>query len=290
MVCYRNTLCGDSFQNVTNGPWNNVKIPKASGTALSRAVTVANYLVENGGLTKVQAAAVVGVYIDENGCNPGTYNKAEKAGKGAKGTSGFGYGAGIASWTFTDFKNKALTQVGFPQFTPIETLSLEDQAKMVVGNINGNASYYYNALKRCASIEDASATAVVITGGVGFVNKNAWLSHPVASDGQHVSDVYCKANNKRFGYSEHHCNLYARRLDYAKQVLAAMENSSNSGNSSGGNSGDSGNGGGNSGGYSGGTWSGGGYGGRWVGGSYQGIWSGGNSGNTWGGGGSGGRW
>lgn len=223
MACYRNTASGDSFKNVTNGPWNNVKVPKVTGTALSRAVTVAKYLVENGGLTKVQAAAVVGVYIDENGCNPSSYNKAEKAGKGVKGTDGFGYGAGIGSWTFTDFKNKALTQAGFAQYTPIETLGLEDQAKMVIGNINGNMSYYYNALKRCVNIEDASATAVVITGGVGYVKKKAWQTHPVASDGQHVSDVYCKANNKRFGYSEYHCNLYGRRLNYAKQVLAALE-------------------------------------------------------------------
>ncbi len=222
MNCYKDTKAGDSSQNVTNGPWNNVTIPKASGTALSRAVTVAKYLVQHGGLTKIQAAAVVGVYIDENGCNPGTYNKAEKAGRGAKGTGGFGYGAGIASWTFTDFKNKSLTQAGFPKYTAIEGLGLEDQAKMVIGNINGDMQIYFNALKRCKNIEDASATAVVITGGVGYVSKNAWKTHPVASDGQHVSDVYCKSNNRRFGYSEHHCNLYARRLGYAKQVLAEL--------------------------------------------------------------------
>lgn len=220
MNCYTNTSCGDSSQNVTNGSWNNVKVPETSGTNMSRAITVAKYLIEHGGLTKEQAAAVVGVYIDENGCNPNTYMKAEKNGKGAKGTGGFGYGAGIASWTGTEFKNQALTQAGFAAYTAIETLSLEQQAQMVIGNMKGNMKTYYNALKRCQNIEDASATAVCITGGVGY-SKN-WKTHPTAADGQHVSDVYCKSNNARFGPSEHHCNLYGRRLGYAKQVLAKL--------------------------------------------------------------------
>ena len=219
MNCY-NTSSGDSSQNVVNGSWRDVKVPKTSGTNMSRAIQVAKYLINNGGLTKIQAAAVVGVYIDENGCNPNTWMKAEKNGKGAKGTGGFGYGAGIASWTGTEFKNIALKQAGFSEYTPIEELGLDKQAKMVVGNINGNMKYYYNALKRCKNIEDASATAVCITGG--HTKQAKFKTHPTPADAQNVSNIYCKANNRRFGVSEHHCNLYGRRLGYAKQVLAEL--------------------------------------------------------------------
>lgn len=207
-----------------NFDWRNVKVPEVTGTSMSRAVEVAKYLNQNGGFTKEQAAACAGVYIDENDCNPTKVNTAERDGKGAKGTSGFGYGAGIASWTETNFKNTALTQAGFKEYTPIETLSLQDQCKMIIGNANGNMKKYYNALKRCANIEDASATAVCITGGTGYARKGVWSgnNHPTSTDGKMVSDVYCKSNNKRFGYSEYHCNLYGRRLQYARQVLKEM--------------------------------------------------------------------
>lgn len=212
MSCYGNIN--------TNGSWNNIKVPKTTGTVMERAVTVAKLLIENGGLTKIQAAAVVGVYIDENNCDPHSYMQAEKKGKGAKGTDNFGYGAGIASWTHTEFKNIALKQAGFAEFTPIETLSLEQQVQMVIGNINGNMKRYYSALKRCQNIEDASATAVIITGGVGY-SKN-WDTHPTPKEAQEMSDNYGKSNDKRFGKSPNHWNLYGRRLGYAKQVLTQL--------------------------------------------------------------------
>lgn len=206
--------------NTSNVNTSKVNIPKVNGTALSRAVTVANFLIKNAHLSKIQASAVVGVYIDENDCNPSSYNKAEKNGKGASGTDGFGYGSGIASWTHVEFKNMALTQAGFKAFTPIESLSLEQQSKMVLGNINGNMKKYYNALKRCNTIEDASATSVIITGGVGY-SKN-WSTHPTPQEAIRMSEIYSNSNNKRFGKSAHHSNAYERRLGYAKQVLQKL--------------------------------------------------------------------
>ena len=220
MNCYTKTPSGNSSQNLTNAPWNNVNVPKVTGTPLTRAVTVAKYLMANAGLTKMQAAAVVGVYIDENHCNPASYMKAEAKGQGAKGTGGFGYGAGIASWTGVEFKNTALKQAGISPYTPIETLTLEQQAKMVVGNIKGNMKHYYDALRRCQNIEDASATCVVMTYGVGH-SKN-WRTHPTPQEAQAASDYYGRANDRSYGKSEHHWNGYARRLGYAKQVLALL--------------------------------------------------------------------
>jgi hypothetical protein len=168
----------------------------------------------------MQAAAVVGVYIDENNCNPASYMKAEARGQGAKGTGGFGYGAGIASWTGAEFKNTALTQAGIAPNTPIESLRLEKQADMVVGNINGNMKRYYDALRRCQNIEDASATCVVLTYGVGH-SKN-WKTHPTPQEAQAASDYYGRANDRSYGKSAHHWNGYGRRLEYAKQVLALL--------------------------------------------------------------------
>jgi hypothetical protein len=81
---------------------------KAPKDVMDRAVKAAKYLVNNGNFTKEQASAIVGVMIDENKVDPASYMKAEKAGKGVKGTGGFGYGAGIGSWTFKNTKNKLL--------------------------------------------------------------------------------------------------------------------------------------------------------------------------------------
>jgi len=217
------TASGEDAKDIklSNDPGDgSFKPPKLNKAEVSRAVTVAKYLIANASLTKFQAAAVVGVYIDENHCNPNSHMAAEKAGKGAKGTGGFGYGAGIASWTGETFKNQALTQAGFAAYTPIENLSLEQQCKMVKGNIEGNMKTYYNALKRCETLEDASATCVIITGGVGY-SKN-WKTHPTTADAKKCADIYCNSNNKRFGVSEHHCNLDKRRLWIAKQVLAQL--------------------------------------------------------------------
>ena len=188
---------------------------------IERATLVAEYLVENGNFTKEQAAAIVGVYVDENKCDPASYMKEEKEGLGAAGTGGNGYGAGIASWTREDFKNQCLEAAGIPKNTPIESLSLEQQADMVIAMSNSNLKTYYNALRRCDSIEDASATAVIITGGVGYSNN--WDTHPTQAEAKAMSDSYGMSNDARFGASEYHWNLDTRRLDYAKKVYEKMQ-------------------------------------------------------------------
>jgi hypothetical protein len=158
--------------------------------------------------------------IDENNVDPTSYMKAEKAGKGAKGTGGFGYGAGIGSWTFADTKNALLKAGGYQPNTPIESLSLEDQARLLVLDSNGRMKRYYDALRRTGNIEDASATAVLITGGVGK-SKN-WDTHPTVEDAKALSDWYGRSNDARFGKSPYHWDLDKRRLEYARRVRAMM--------------------------------------------------------------------
>lgn len=196
------------------------KYSKAPKDVMNRAVKAAKYLMDNGNFTKEQASAIVGVMIDENKVDPSSYMKAEKNGKGAKGTGGFGYGAGIGSWTFEDAKNELLKQGGYKPYTPIESLSLEEQLKLFVIDSNNRMKRYYDALRRCNNLEDASATAVLITGGVGK-SKN-WDTHPTQQEAKLLSDWYGRSNDARFGKSSNHWNLDKRRLDYARQVLEQL--------------------------------------------------------------------
>ena len=184
--------------------------------AKERSVIVANYLVENGGFTKDQAAAMVGVYWDENGCYPGEVMKDEY--KKSKNS----YGAGIGSWTSQSYKNECLKAAGLPANTPIESLTMKQQADMIIAmSQTGENKTYYNALKRCDNIEDASATAVVITGGVGFSNN--WKTHPTQADAKNLANWYANRNDSKYGYSDYHHNLDTRRLEYAKEIRAAMD-------------------------------------------------------------------
>ena len=196
------------------------KISNKPKDVMDRAVRVANYLHEHGDFSKDQAAAIAGVMIDENNVDPTSYMKAEKAGKGAKGTGGFGYGAGIGSWTFADTKNALLKAGGYKPNTPIESLSLDEQANLLVLDSNGRMKRYYDALRRTNNIEDASATAVLITGGVGH-SKN-WLTHPTVAEAKALSDFYGRSNDRRFGKSPYHWDLDKRRLEYARRVRYLM--------------------------------------------------------------------
>ena len=187
--------------------------------AYERGVLVAKYLMQNGGFTAEQAAALVGVYIDENGCYPGVIDSAVRQNEMAN--FGEGYGAGIGSWTTVGVKHAVLTDAGYPTSTKIENLSLKEQCDLIIANSQKSSKKYYDALKRCDSIEDASATAAVMTGGVGFSNN--WDSHPTAADAKNMAEYYAQANDKTYGYSAYHHNADVRRLETAKEVYSRLQ-------------------------------------------------------------------
>ena len=207
--------------SIGNLDMNNYPTGRTRKDGLQRSVLVAKYLMKYGGFTAEQAAAMAGVYLDENNCTPGDIMKAEKEGKGARGTGGNGYGAGIASWTFVKFKQQCLKDAGFPINTPIENLSMKQQCDMIIAMSQKSCKTYYNALKRCTTIEDASATAVIITGGVGY-SKN-WKTHPTPAEAAHMAEIYGRSNDKRFGYSPHHWGGHIRRLNNAKEILQYLK-------------------------------------------------------------------
>ena len=206
----------DSGQYTDYDNYSVYNYPKGNSRSAgkARAVVVAKYLVKEGGFTKEQAAAMAAVYLDENNCDPGDIMQAEKR------ANVNSYGAGIASWTDQTEKNKVLRDAGLPAGTPIESLTLQQQCDMVIASSNGTYRTYYNALKRCDTLEDASATAVCITGGVGFSNN--WSTHPTQADAHRLSEWYGTRNDNKYGYSSYHHNLDQRRLDYAREIYAEL--------------------------------------------------------------------
>ncbi len=186
--------------------------------ALERGTLVAKYLIQNGDFTEEQAAALVGVYVDENGCYPGDIPGSVKETEQA--LYGDGYGAGIGSWTLS-MKKQVLQDAGYSTDTKIENLSLKEQCDLIIANSQKSSKFYYDALKRCTTIEDASATATIMTGGVGFSNN--WSTHPTAAEAKTMAEYYASANDKTYGYSSYHHNADQRRLETAKEILSRLQ-------------------------------------------------------------------
>ena len=200
---------------------------------IARATLVSKYLMKNGGFTAEQAAAMAGVFVDENGCVPGNVMEAEKNGKGVPGTGGNGYGAGIGAWTFGDFKERCLADAGYPAGTRIEDLTLQQQCDLIIAmsqstnwQSGSNMKTYYDALKRCNNIEDASATAQIITGGVG--KSSNWGTHPTVDEAKAMADWYAYSNDNTYGYSDYHHGMYERRLGYSEEIYNNLVNDSTS--------------------------------------------------------------
>jgi hypothetical protein len=208
----------ESVKTSTIDMENYPKEPYDPEAALERGTLVAKYLVENGDFTKEQAAALAGVFVNDNGCNPGEVNSGVT--EREKIIFGNGYGVGIGSWTTTSLKNAILTDAGYPTDTKIESLSLKEQCDMIIETSKKSNKTYYDALKRCNSIEDASATAAVMTGGVGF--SSSWETHPTESEAIKMADYYAEANDRIYGYSEYHHNYNERRIATANEILERL--------------------------------------------------------------------
>lgn len=98
---------------------------------------------------------------------------------------------------------------------------MDTQCEMVVREMNGSMKKYYDALKRTNNMVDASATAILITAGVGYA-KDKWDTHPDWDDAENVAKIYADSNNKRFGYNKDRINSSKKRLGYAKKILEEL--------------------------------------------------------------------
>ena len=153
-------------------------IPQTSAQIMSNGEIAINILMEQLGLTRAQAAGIVGVFGAENGVNPHSYNKAEKhgtyPGSGANNQGGpygskhspWSYGAGIGSWTYCSMKEQALAGLGmsreqaknFIMTKGIESLGLEDQLKIIIYQLTHTQTRTLEGIRKCDSPELAAAT------------------------------------------------------------------------------------------------------------------------------------
>lgn len=136
-----------------------------------RAIYCAKWLATNvKNFNIMYACAVIGVFVDENGCDPAKGMEYEKAGKGAKGTEGGGYGAGIGSWTGLPTKRKVLASIGKGPDVLIESLSLDEQLQMVKAEWeSGDKKHSY--MWQAKDLVHASIIAVFMTHGSGYFQK-----------------------------------------------------------------------------------------------------------------------
>lgn len=136
-------------------------------------------LMQELGLTKAQAAGIAGVLTAESGVNPNIFNKGEKNGTYKSSSANnegkpygdkhcpWSYGAGICQWTFTQRKETAIAGgLGISKQSAkniiinggIESLSLNDQIKMLIYELKTAYKATLQGIKKCNSPEDAAAT------------------------------------------------------------------------------------------------------------------------------------
>lgn len=176
-VIWRNKYNGTSSEYMDE--LNFVTAQISSGQTRANALFVISMLMKDCGLSKAQAAGVAGVMTAESGVNPKIYNRGEKNGTyKASGANNEGapygnkhcpwsYGAGICQWTYTDRKEKAIMgglgiskqqAVSIITHGGIESLSLEQQVKMLEYEFRTTYKYTFEGLKKCTTAQQAAAT------------------------------------------------------------------------------------------------------------------------------------
>jgi len=199
--------------------------------SIDTQLTCMEYLRDNLHWDDYMCAALVGCMIAESNINPKAINKGEKYGTlttstacnkgteyGTK-TSSWSYGAGIVQWTFCDRKESALIlglNINKNQAKSIiindgiESLSLDQQLQMVVGEISKGA-YKNNfgiAIKKCNDLREAVGTVYCRYLG-GYSSKNTPATE---ADIKRIDKHYNDANQKNI-------SGFNIRLKYANQVL-----------------------------------------------------------------------
>lgn len=150
-----------------------------SGQTKANGIKVINSLMNLLGLTKEQAAGIAGVMTAESGINPHIVNAGEKSGKYTSSSANntgapygdkhcpWSYGAGICQWTFTQRKESAIMgglKVSREQAKKIimgggiESLSLDDQIKMLAYELETSYKHTLNGIKKCSSAARSAAT------------------------------------------------------------------------------------------------------------------------------------
>ena len=178
-IIYHNYLAENNLEFGGGNGINGADAMISAGETKANGESVISALISDMGLTKEQAAGIVGVMTAESGVNPRIVNKGEKAGTyksssaNNEGTpygtkhSPWSYGAGICQWTFCDRKEKAIMgglgvtredAINIIKHGGIEALSLEQQIKMLEYELSSSYKYTLQGIKKCNSASQAAAT------------------------------------------------------------------------------------------------------------------------------------
>ena len=167
------------------------------------------YLREKLGLTKEQAAALVGIWQAESNFKLDAANQAEKAGKNSSVKSSQ-YGIGIGQWTHSrhdDFVNYINTHGG--------NYSLKNQLDFAIEEIKTKYPEFLSNLRSASNVKDATAYAYVQY--VGANERNI----------KDISDLYARVNKTVNRYRQKHLELYGKATNGFEQRLKFANDSLN---------------------------------------------------------------
>ena len=169
-------------------------------------------------LKDFQAVGFAANFMQESGCEPWKYMKAEKAGtfKGSA-ANGAGYGAGLAQWS-NGWKKKL--QNYFNRQTPIETWTMDEQLDII---IKCCVKGFINLLRNCSNA--AESTDIVLR---GYENGSGGYGTSLRSKQSMNAYTWAKSvympDGKRMTFSCGYEGLITSRVAYAKIILQQMGN------------------------------------------------------------------
>lgn len=181
------------------------------GTNAEKRSVTSKYLQKKLGLTKDQAAALVGIWQAESGFNLNAENQAEKAGKST--VKKDEYGIGIGQWTgsrHVDYQNYINSHGG--------KNNLKTQLDFAIDEISNKYSDYLNNLKSAKSVRDA--TAYTYAQYVAANERNIKDNDDLYERVRKIEQRYAATHKKLYGKSG--SGDFERRVEFATKMIAKL--------------------------------------------------------------------
>ena len=215
------------FTELATGPYADGLYKLRKKDVQERAVYCAKWCASNiTNFNLMYACAVIGVYVDENGCDPHEGMELEKAGRGSAYTKGGGYGAGIGSWTGKSSKDNKLRMIGKdPATTKIEDLSLDEQLQITKKEWE-SGDKFHKVMWQAKDLVHASIVATYLTHGSGYFQKaldaGGWDIYSqgfINAMNQEARDQLNRLQNQFHGDSPYYHGLFHKRYLVAKALM-----------------------------------------------------------------------
>lgn len=198
-------------QPATEFTWSekDLNVLNTDGSNQDKQRVASKYLQENLGLTKEQAAALVGIWQAESNFNLRAVNQAEKAGKNSA-VKASQYGIGIGQWTHSrhdDFVNYINAHGG--------NYSLKNQLDFAIDEIKTKYPEFLSNLKNASNVREATGYAYVQY--VGANERNI----------KDINDLEARITKVANRYMRKHVGLYGKATNGFEQRLKFANNSLN---------------------------------------------------------------